>query len=390
MPGPPVDDAFLRALPKADLHCHFEGSVPAPTMIEIARANGVPLPTYDPGELYRVSTDKQAFLDEMAGTPAWVLQGFARKYQQPVHSLDDFYGLAVFEGFLERFDAVSAALRTQADFSRAVYDALVAAADTANVRYREMYFHPLSHPGVPYPVMVEGLVDGIRAAEADRGIIGRLLPSINRDASAAAGVQLCEEILAHRVPEVVGLASDYDEEHLPAFYEPYRMAARAGLPGTAHAGEYGSAASVAEAIEVLGCTRVDHGYAVLDDPALVARARDAGVHFAAIFSWSIGVTDPERWPLPVPDLAAPPAVSSPVGPMLAAGLSVSLGSDDPAYDGFGSLADEYTWAAGALGLDRDQLVGLSLGALDGAFLDDTARAALRRTFAAEIDALSAR
>lgn len=383
------DEAFLRALPKAELHCHFEGSIPADTVLSIARANGSRLPTYDAGELYRVSVDREEFLTSMRGTPGWVIQGFARKYQQEISTLEEFYGIATFERFLERFDEVAAVLTTADEFSRAVYDSLVAAADSSNVRYREMFFHPMSHPGVPYAVMLDGLVDGIRAAETDRGIVGRLLPSINRDASASAGVQLCEEILAHRVPEVVGLASDYDEEHLPAFYEAYRMAREAGLPGTAHAGEYGSAASVAEAIDVLGCSRVDHGYAIVGDQELTRRALDAGVHFASIMSWSIGVTSPEQWPLAPPTLPATDPVVSPIQHMLAAGLPVSLSSDDPAYEGFGTMADEYVWAAGSLGLDRSAMVALSLAPVDGAFLDQTDRAALRRDFEAEIQGLEA-
>lgn len=374
-------------MPKAELHCHFEGSIPAGTIIEIARANGVALPTYDASSLYRVSIDKDRFLEEMAGTPQWVLDGFARKYQQPIADLADFHGIAVFEGFLERFDAVSSALTTRDDFSRAAYDSLVDAADSSNVRYREMFFHPASHPGVPYRVMLDGLLDGIRAAQVDRGIVGRLLPSINRDRSASAGLELCDVILANLVPEVVGIASDYDEEHLPAFYEVYRRAARAGLGGTAHAGEYGGATSVAETIGVLGCARVDHGYAILDDPALVQQALDSGIHFASIFSWSIGVTDPDRWPLPPPALDDPPTVESPIAHMLRAGLSVSLNSDDPAYEGFGNLGEEYIWAAGSFGFDRERMVRLALAAIDGAFMDDTEKSALRRDFEAEVASL---
>lgn len=375
-------------MPKAELHCHLEGSIPADTVIEIARANGVALPTYDASSLYRVSIDKDRFLEDMAGTPQWVLDGFARKYQRPIAGIADFHGVAIFEGFLERFDAVSSALATRDDFGRAAYDSLVDAADSSNVRYREMFFHPASHPGVPYRVMLDGLVDGIRAAQVDRGIIGRLLPSINRDRSASAGLDLCDVILANLVPEVVGIASDYDEEHLPAFQEVYRRAAQAGLPGTAHAGEYGSATSVAETIGVLGCTRVDHGYAILDDPALVQQALDSGIHFASIFSWSIGVAAPERWPLPPPSLDAPPTVESPIARMLEAGLSVSISSDDPAYEGFGNLGEEYIWAAGSMRFDRERMVQLAFAAIDGAFMDDSEKAALRRDFEVELARLA--
>jgi adenosine deaminase len=379
---------LLRALPKAELHCHLEGSIPAATIIELARGNGVSLPTYDPEQLYRVAVDRDGFLRTTRDVPRWILQGFARKYQRPVDSPEDLYALGVYEAFLERFDDVCAVLRTADDFSRAAYDALALAAES-NVRYREMFFHPMNHPGVAYRTMLDGLLDGIRAAEADHGVVARLIPAINRDHSAAAAVAFAEEVVAQRVPEVVGFASDYDEEHLPAFVEAYRIAAAAGLPGTAHAGEYGSAKTVAECIDLLGCRRVDHGYSVIDDPELTARAAEERIHFTAIFSWSVAIAHPEQLPLDPPALPPVRRVDSPVGAMLDAGLSVSLNSDDPVFEGFASLAGEYVWAAGHLDLDAARMAELSLAAVDNSWQDDGAKAAMRREFEVEIAALTA-
>jgi adenosine deaminase len=382
-----MDDLdYLHRLPKAELHCHLEGSIPAGTVIELARRNGVSLPTYDPEQLYRVAVDEAEFNETVGSIPPWVFGAIARKYQRPIEGPQDLHGLALYEAFLQRFDDVCVVLQTTDDFSRAVYDALTAAA-AVNVRYREMFFHPMNHPGVRYRTMLDGLLDGIRGAETDHGLVGRLIPAINRDQSAAAGLELAEQVVDQLVPEVIGLASDYDEEHLPAFRDAYRIAANAGLPGTAHAGEHGTARSVQEAIETLGCTRIDHGYAVTSDPELMVRAADAGVHFAAIFSFSVAIADPGAWPLDPPALPPNHRPPSAVSTMLNAGLSVSLGSDDPSFEGFGSLTDEYVWAAGGLDLDRAQMTALCLAAVDGAWLDASDKAGLRRMFEAEIAAL---
>jgi adenosine deaminase len=377
---------LLHALPKAELHCHLEGSIPALTIVELARGNGVPLPTYDPERLYRVGVNRDEFLRTMAEVPRWILQGFARKYQRPVDSPEDLYALGVYEAFLERFDDVCAVMVTADDFSRATYDALSLAAKS-NVRYREMFFHPMNHPGVSYRTMLDGLLDGIRAAEADHGVVARLIPAINRDHSAAAAVAFAEEVVARRVPEVVGFASDYDEEHLPAFVEAYRIAGKAGLPGTAHAGEYGSAKTVAECVDLLGCKRVDHGYSVIDDAELTARLAEERIHFTAIFSWSVAISHPEQLPLDPPTVPPARRVDSPVSEMLDRGLSVSLNSDDPVFEGFASLAGEYLWAAGHLDLDAERMAELSLAAVDASWQDDGAKAAMRRDFEQQITAL---
>ena len=68
---------------------------------------------------------------------------------------------------------------------------------------------------------------------------------------------------------------------------------------------------------MLGCERIDHGYHILEDDAVVARCRDDGIHFtccptstAMVYGW--------------PDLT-----THPINGMIEAGLLVHLNSDDP-------------------------------------------------------------
>jgi adenosine deaminase len=376
----------LRALPKAELHCHFEGTVPVDLFRELAAKNGVALP---PGNPYGDFPEFEEFEQQAASMPRWVFRALGRKYQRAARTAEDLYALAIYEQFLDRFDLVCESIVSADDFSRAAYASLTEAASVANVRYREMFFHPLNHPGVPYRTMVEGLLDGIRAAEQDCGIVTRLIPAINRDFSAAAGRALVDEVLSDRPDEVVGLASDYDEEHLPAFAEAYDVATRNGLPVTAHCGEFSGADSIRECIELLGCRRVDHGYAVVTEPTLMSRAREEGTHFTCILSASVAIHEPNEWPLDPPvDGVAPARVSTPIAGMLGGGLSLSLGSDDPAFDGFGDLGTEYIWAAEALELDFDAMARLSLEALDACWLDESSKGALRKRFLDEIDAVA--
>jgi adenosine deaminase len=97
-------DAFDR-LPKVELHCHVEGTMRPATVVELARRNGVALPTADPTLLYRYD------------------------------SLDSF--LAVFW-------LVQSTLATRGDWARLAYESVVDGA-AHGVVHREAFFTPARH-----------------------------------------------------------------------------------------------------------------------------------------------------------------------------------------------------------------------------------------------------
>ena len=114
------NERFLRALPKAELHLHLEGSVAEPTVVELARKHGITL---------------------------------------PFSEIDDLYKFVDLAQFLGMYDVVCDAMRDADDFRRATYEALERAADSG-ARYVEMFFSPQPHmerSGVPYPRMLDGI-----------------------------------------------------------------------------------------------------------------------------------------------------------------------------------------------------------------------------------------
>ena len=332
-----ASEQFLRHLPKAELHCHLEGSVPASTALELARAQGVPLPVPDPEDLYRFGS---------------------------------------LEEFLERYVWVSGLLTTADDFARATYAALTSAAREGGLRYREMSFNPTNHPGLPYAQALAGVRAGAAAARTDAGVVCRFVVAVNREQGASTALDLVREVLAHPCEEVVAVGLDHNELAGPParFREAFALAASAGLHRTAHAGERGNAAEVVESLDVLGAERIDHGYAVLSDPALVRRLRDAGTHLAACWSTSVfhGAGGSE----------------SPVGALLAAGLQVSVNSDDPPMFGT-DIGTEFVRAGRALGWTQHQAIAVARAGLRGAFCDEDTRRSLLVAFDHEVAALTA-
>ena len=155
-------------------------------------------------------------------------------------------------------------LRSADDFHRAVYDTQRHAAESG-VRYREMFWNPTDHWSigeVGYAEAADGMIAGLRDAERDFGITGRLIPSIDRESSPELGFEMVEAVVAHPRDEVIGIGMDYLEVGNPPekFWKSYRLAERNGLRRTAHAGEFGEPArNVETALDLLGCDRIDHG-----------------------------------------------------------------------------------------------------------------------------------
>jgi adenosine deaminase len=335
-----VDQAeFLRRIPKAELHCHLEGSVRPDTLAELAGANAVPLPAADPAELYR--------------------------YED-------------LDGFLEIYGLVCRTLVRREDFSRVAYESLEDGVRLGNLRYREMFFNPTLHTryGISYPDIIDGLVQGIHDAESDFGVVCRLIPSIYRQDELDVAEQMLDEMLAHRPDEVIGLGMDGDEmQDLPEkFAYVFRRAGREGLRLTAHTAHDGPSVLITTCLDALGVERIDHGYHVLDDGAVLARARDEGVPFAC----SPGCPPLCGWPAELS--------RSPIKAMIDSGLKVSIHSDDPTML-HADIGTVYVQFCSEFGFGVDQARELCLTAVDSAWLDAEASRRMRREFEAEIDVL---
>lgn len=330
---------YLRRLPKVELHCHVEGTLRPATVIDLAARHDIALPTTDVDAIYRYDT--------------------------------------IYE-FLEIFRLVNSTVIDRGDFARVAYEAMEDGARLGNLKYREMFFNPTLHTtrGVPMATVIDGLVEGLAAAEADLGVRGALIADIYRQDPPAMAVQMVEEVIAHRRPALIGLGMDAAEAPDPPerFADAFALARSAGLRLTSHCAEDGPPANVTTCLDVLGCERLDHGYHIVEDPAVVARCRDEGTWFtccptstAVVYGW--------------PDLT-----THPITTMITEGLNVMLNSDDPTMF-HTDIGTEYVAFCGQNHYSPGLVRRLVLGGVEAAWLDDTDKAALRRAFEAEIDAL---
>ena len=256
---------FLRAMPKAEIHCHLLGTVRYATFVELAERSRAPL--------------ERAEID-----------GFYTRGEKPV-------------GVLRVLRALDQYLITRPDDLYRLTREYLEDAAGHGVRYSEFFWNPTGTAAVsriPYEAAQAAIVGAIRDAERDLGIVARLIPSIDREADPAAAVEMVAWVAAHRVPEVVGIGIDYRENDRPPelFWKAYRDASRAGLKTTAHAGEFGMPwTNVETALDLLAVDRIDHGYTVLDNPALTQRCAERGIVFTVVPTNShyLRTLPPERW-----------------------------------------------------------------------------------------------
>ncbi len=320
-------EAFVRGLPKAELHLHLEGSLEPELMFALAARNGVAIPFAD------VEAVRAAYQFSN-------LQDFLDIYYQGANVLvteRDFYDL------------------TRAYLDRAIAD---------GVTHVEVFFDPQTHTarGVAFAEIINGIDRALKEGQARDGVTSKLILCFLRHLSEAEAF----ETLAAAEPfldKIAGVGLDSSESgHPPSkFARVFDAARKLGLLSLAHAGEEGPPAYVWEALDVLKVDRIDHGNRALEDEALVARLAGEQITLTVcpLSNLKLCVVD---------DLKA-----HPLKRMLDLGLRATINSDDPAYFG-GYIGQNFTATAEALGLTRDDLVTLARNSFKGSFLDAAGKA----------------
>ncbi|HEV7138537.1 MAG TPA: adenosine deaminase [Steroidobacteraceae bacterium] len=327
-------EAYIRGLPKAELHVHIEGTLEPELAFELAQKHGVALP-------YASVTDLRAAYDFSN------LQAFLDIYYAVAGVLrdaDDFYRLAL--GYMQR-------------------------AHEQGVIHAEIFFDPQTHTarGIPLSIVVEGLERALMEAERRFGMTHRLIACFLRHLSAAEAQRTLDQVLEHRgIITAVGLDSS-EIGHPPAkFAGVFRHAREQGLLTVAHAGEEGPPAYIHEALDLLQVQRIDHGVQCEEDPALMQRLAREQIALTVCPLSNVKLRVFER------------IEDHNLKRLLEAGLRVTVNSDDPAYFG-GYVLENYLAVERALGLTRAQLAILARNSIEGSFLDAEAK----RRWAAAID-----
>ena len=324
-------EAFIRGVPKAELHLHIEGTLEPEMVFELARKHRMPMA------------------------------------YSSVEALRQGYCFTSLQSFLDVYYQGASVLRDEGDF-HALTSAYLRRVHADGVVHAEIFFDPQTHTarGVPFEAIIGGIHSALAEGERTLGITHRLILCFLRHLSAADAMTTLERALPHTgVITAVGLDSS-EAGHPPGkFVAVFARARSEGLLTVAHAGEEGPPEYVSEALDLLQVKRVDHGVRSEEDPALLARLLRDRV--------PLTVCPLSNVRLRVFDRMEDHSLKR----LLERGLCVTVNSDDPAYFG-GYVAENYLAAYRALDLSRADIVQLASNSFEASFLPQAQKAAWLR------------
>jgi len=318
-----------RALPKVELHRHLEGSLRLDTMVDIARQHGLEIPE----DVLRLSTLVQ------------------------VQEQEKF----TFQNFLSKFNTLRMFYRSPDVIHRITREAIEDAARD-NVKYMELRFTPVALSRAerfPLHDVIDWVMASSKEAAQKNGVIVKLIASVNRHESTDLAEQVAWLAAEHIEDGIVGLdlAGNEAEFKYEPFYGIFKEAKQEGLHVTIHAGEWGVAQHIKDAIEQFEAERIGHGVRVLEDANITALAKERSTAFEVCITsnYQSGV---------VATLDAHPLMK-----MLGAGVNTTINTDDPSISRI-TLSHEYYTACEDLQMPQSVLKERIVAAAEAGFLPD--------------------
>jgi adenosine deaminase len=341
---PIIHSELLRRLPKAELHCHLDGSLRPETLLELGNEYRVPMPRDDVDSL--------------------------RDYMR----VDDARSL---EDYLARFDVTLSVMQTAEALERIAYELSMDAARDG-VRYIEVRYAPVLNVrrGLSLGEAVEAPLRGLERAERDGGAMARVIICGLRHLSPDVSMELARLAVAYKQRGVVAFDLAGGELGNPASMHAaaFAFARENDLACTCHAGEGADASSVREAVHICGAHRIGHATRLFEDESLTQYVNDRRIALEICLTSNVQTKAVETYE------------DHPLRRYFDAGMNVVLNTDNRLMSGT-TLTDEYVLAARIFGFDFDELCAIALNSFESAFIPWGDREKLLGSAQLEIDAL---
>ncbi|MFP7672631.1 adenosine deaminase [Marivita sp. S0852] len=322
----------ITRLPKVELHLHHEGAAP-------------------PDFIKGLAQEKSVNLDG-------------------VFAPDGSYAFRDFVHFLNVYEAATQVLKTPEDYAR-LTKAILEESAANDVIYSEIFLSPDFCGGGDVGAWREylhAIQEAAAEAEQDHGILLRGIVTCVRHfgPEQAKTAALCAAETAGDWIVGFGMGGNEAKGTAKDFAYSFDMAREAGLRLTAHAGEWGGARSVQDALTDLRVERIGHGVQAITDPALIDRIMDDGIVLELCPGSNVALQ------------VYPTLDQHPIEQLRQRGVKITVSTDDPPFF-HTTLRDEYRNLAQTFGWDEDVFMDLNTTAAQAAFCDeDTRRRVLQR------------
>lgn len=318
-----ADEAFIRQLPKTELHLHLEGSLEPDLMFALAKRNDIDLPYAN------------------------------------VEQVKAAYEFTNLQSFLDIYYQCADVLRTEQDFYDLTW-AYLERSKADGVVHVEPFFDPQTHTdrGINIDIVIKGITRALKDGETKLGISYGLILCFLRHLSEEAAFATLDMAKPY-LNEFIGVGLDSSElGHPPEKFERVFAEARSlGLKAVAHAGEEGPAEYIENALNILKVSRIDHGVRCTDSEALMNRLAQEKMPLTVcpLSNIKLCVYDHMR--------------DHRILQLLDRGLMVTVNADDPAFFG-GYLVKNYTELSEHLGMTRRQAAQLAANSIEASFIAD--------------------
>jgi adenosine deaminase len=325
-----IDSTLLRRLPKAELHCHLDGSLRPDTLLELAREYRAPVPRDDAESL--------------------------REYMR----VDDARSL---EDYLARFDVTLSVMQTGEALERIAHELSIDAMRDG-VRYIEVRYAPVLNVrgGLSLGEAVEAPLRGLERARVEGGAEARVIICGLRHQSPEVSLELARLAVAYKRRGVVGFDLAGGELGNPASLHAaaFAYAREHDLACTCHAGEGFGAESVRQAVHVCGANRIGHATRLIDDESLTQYVNDRRIALEICLTSNVQTHAVEAYE------------QHPLRTYFDRGMNVVLNTDNRLMSGV-NLTDEYAHAANDIGFTFEELSQVALNGFASAFVDQPVR-----------------
>jgi adenosine deaminase len=327
----------IHSLPKAELHVHLEGTITPKKLRELSNKNNIPIPQ----DLF--SNDGQYY-----------------------HWTDNGTASNALLGFLQAYDAASHVIKHAEDYTEITYDYLIRSA-SQGVIYTELTISADHGRAIdlPYPDMVKAIARGADQAKQKTGIETRLISTCVRHYGIEQALNVAQTTVDHPHPLVTGftMAGDENAHHVADFKPAFDLARSAGLNVTAHAGEAAGSQSIKDVRDIIGCKRFGHMVRIIEDPVLMDEMLKYGAVPEICVSSNLALKLFNNYS------------DHPLRQLWDAGFPVTLNSDDPPFFST-NIGREYKIAHKCFNFTLDDLLQMTINAINAAFIDDATRQTL--------------